>query len=254
MEKKIQTYNSIFWDYVSRYDASDSNILRKIIHSYTVANTCFTIACRLKLSRDEREFAYLVGLFHDVGRFYQWEHYGTYNDKVSIDHGDVGADILAKINEEQFGITAGEKSVLIDAVKYHTKPYTGNNDRVILFNEIVKNADAFSNVVRVASGAFQNMNQCDGFNEEILNDFNSMNLLLKYNPHSKLDFALLSMASAYYVKYDFLRQEILHYGYIDIMCNNFGSKLNDDDVIILNNAVRKLKENYLLDNSIIKTN
>ena len=253
MEKKIQEYNSIFWEMISGYDASDSNILRKIIHSFTVANTCFTIACRLKLNKPKREFAYLVGLFHDIGRFYQWEHYKTYNDRVSVDHGDVGANIMQEINAETLGISQNDKMVLIESIKYHTKPYRGNDNSVKLFNTIVNNADAFSNVMSVANGAFQISINKDGYNDEILNAFMSMELLLGYKPESKLDIALMSMANTYYVKYDFLRKEIVDNGYIDIMFDNLALLLNEQDYETFKNAVSNLRNNYFLDESIIIT-
>ena len=68
-EVTIQNYNRIFWDIVSKYDVKNDNILRKIIHSYSVAEKCFTVASKLKLNKKQREFCYLLGLFHDIGRF-----------------------------------------------------------------------------------------------------------------------------------------------------------------------------------------
>ena len=88
MKQVIQDYNMLFFNIVSKYDISDSNIVRKIIHSYDVAKICYSIASNLNLDENERNFCYLIGLFHDLGRFKQWEIYKTYNDKDSVDHGE----------------------------------------------------------------------------------------------------------------------------------------------------------------------
>ena len=68
-EIRIQNYNTFFWNFVHKYDTSNSNILRKIIHSYSVAEKCYAIACAFNLNKEQREFCYLIGLLHDAGRF-----------------------------------------------------------------------------------------------------------------------------------------------------------------------------------------
>ena len=42
------------------------------------------------------DFAWLLGLLHDIGRFEQVKRYNTFNDSQSVDHAELGADILFK--------------------------------------------------------------------------------------------------------------------------------------------------------------
>ena len=84
-----------------KYDTDNSNILRKIIHSFAVADNCFAIACKFGLNENERNFSYLLGLFHDLGRFEQWKLYQTYNDQKSVDHGDLSYKIISQIDKKQ---------------------------------------------------------------------------------------------------------------------------------------------------------
>ena len=77
IKMNIQNYNQLFWNFIKNYDANDSNILRKIVHSFAVAEKCCSIASILKLDKKQREFAYIVGLFHDIGRFEQWKTFQT---------------------------------------------------------------------------------------------------------------------------------------------------------------------------------
>ena len=53
MEQTIQSYNKIFWKLVSDYDLNESNIFRKMIHSFDVAKNCFELACSEKLNRNQ---------------------------------------------------------------------------------------------------------------------------------------------------------------------------------------------------------
>ena len=244
--KTIQEYNKLFWDLVVKYDTTNSNILRKIIHSFDVAHTCFKIACHLKLNAEDRIFAYLIGLFHDVGRFEQWKLYQTYDDFKSIDHGDLSFDILNKLNCcEVFDLSVKQSEVLKMSIKYHTKPYCGNDDEILFYNEIIKNADAFSNVITTANGAQQIVVSSDGYTKELLEDFKQMKLLINYPTNTKVDRCLKLTACSYYVKFPFLREEILKGNYIDIMYETFSQYLNQEDKKTYKDAVEIMKINYI---------
>lgn len=240
----IQNYNHIFWNFIACYDAQNSNILRKIIHSFSVAEKCFAIACQLKLDKKQRELAYLVGLFHDIGRFEQWKLYQTFNDKISVDHGDLGEQMLAK-NREMFDLSERQFQVFVLAIKYHTKQYVGSDEDIILYNTIVKNADAYSNVITTANGAQPMTTNDDGYTKQILHDFLQLKPLWIYSPKTKLDRALMLTACTYYVKYDFLRSEILQKNYIDAIFETFSKYLNEFDKSVYQNAISVLKKKYI---------
>lgn len=244
--KTVQEYNKFFWDFVNKFDTLNSNILRKIIHSYAVAENCFKIACYLNLNNNDRIFAYLIGLLHDVGRFEQWKLYQTYDDFISVDHGDLSFDILNKLNCcEDLDLSVKQSEVLKMSIKYHTKPYCGNDKEILFFNEILKNADAFSNVITTANGAQQIVVSNDGYTKELLEDFKQMKLLNVYPTKTKLDRCLKLTACSYYVKYPFLRQEIINAHYIDVMYETFSKYLNEEDKKIYKDAVETMKANYI---------
>lgn len=83
-----------FAKYVSDFDASDGKIKLKIEHTYRVAHICDEIADSLKLSQEEKEIAWLLGMLHDIGRFKQVREYGTFNDAQSIDHALASVQVL----------------------------------------------------------------------------------------------------------------------------------------------------------------
>ena len=118
---------TVFDNYVSNYDRSNPMIYQKAEHSHRVA----AIAERIAKSLDHEmplgparslvheapvdparnldheapvvlshealvDFAWLLGLLHDIGRFEQVRKYNTFNDDESVDHAELGADILFK--------------------------------------------------------------------------------------------------------------------------------------------------------------
>lgn len=85
-----------FAEYVRNYDPSDEKIKLKIEHTYRVAGLCQRIAESLGLSEPDVDIAWLLGMLHDIGRFEQIRHFGTFNDAQSVDHAEFGADLLFK--------------------------------------------------------------------------------------------------------------------------------------------------------------
>ncbi len=85
---------SAFEKYTSNYDTTDTKVQLKIDHTYRVAKLCEVIARSLKLSEEETDFAWLSGMLHDIGRFEQLRRFGTFQDKVSVNHAALSADLL----------------------------------------------------------------------------------------------------------------------------------------------------------------
>ena len=244
MEDFVQNINHQFYDFVLKYDTTNDNIIRKIIHTTTVADMCFTIACKLNLNQDDRQLAYLGGILHDIGRFEQWKRYQTYNDKLSVDHGDLSYELCDQFDLSMLNLQDRETIKL--AVKHHTKSYTGNDERIKLFNQIIMNADAYANVLTSANGAHRMMGAtADGYTPEILDNFINLKPLWNYSANTKLDRALILTACLYYVRYDFLREQILKYNFFDAVSHNFLQYLNKDDQQTYLNAVKTMQSRYL---------
>ena len=90
LEKAIKE----FYTYTNKFDIKNPNIQRKIGHSIRVMRISKEMAIKEKLTNEEIEIAMLIGLLHDIGRFEQYTEYKTYKDNISIDHGDLGVELL----------------------------------------------------------------------------------------------------------------------------------------------------------------
>ena len=120
MKMDIEKAQKEFIKYTEKYDLSDVNIKRKQEHSIRVMKISKRIAEGMKLAQEEIDIATLIGLLHDIARFEQYTKYHTFKDAESIDHGDLGAEILKKDIKKY--IETDEYDELIQlAVKNHNK-------------------------------------------------------------------------------------------------------------------------------------
>ena len=84
----------VFDNYVNQFDVQDDKVRLKIEHTARVTELCERIARSLKLSEEDVNLAWIMGLLHDVGRFEQLKDFGTFNDAQSIDHAKYGVKLL----------------------------------------------------------------------------------------------------------------------------------------------------------------
>ena len=133
-----------FETFVKQYDLKNKKIKRKFGHSFRVMENAGQIAKSLNLSGEEIELSKLIGLLHDIGRFEQEKMYNTFKDHESIDHGDLGVDILEKENYIRKYIVENKyDNIILKAIKNHNKLYIedGLTKQELLFSKIVRDAD-----------------------------------------------------------------------------------------------------------------
>ena len=110
----------VFKKYTEPYTVCGNKIQMKTDHAMRVKFLCEDIADSLELDDHDLELASVCGLFHDIGRYEQWKRYNTYNDMGSVDHGDLGAEILEKDRlVDRFSDTG--RSTILQAVRCHNK-------------------------------------------------------------------------------------------------------------------------------------
>ncbi len=142
-----ETAKRSFLDYAGNYDASDPLISSKIDHTMRVAANAERIALSIDMDRDDTDLAWMLGLLHDFGRFEQVRRFGTFMDVHSVDHAELGADLL--FNEKKIELFSGsgfeEKDYKLaeTAVRQHNKLELPEDldERTRTFCELLRDAD-----------------------------------------------------------------------------------------------------------------
>lgn len=117
-------FKLIFRAYVSNFrteNSLDSDAIKlKIIHSERVSNQIFYLGKELGLDANDLETARIAGLFHDIGRFRQYQDYRTFNDAKSENHALLGLDEI-----DRFGLLDGippeQSGIIRFAIENHNK-------------------------------------------------------------------------------------------------------------------------------------
>ena len=142
--KNLEQAEELFINYTKQFDLENIRLKQKQKHSLRVRDISKKIAKNLKLEDKDIQLATLIGLLHDIGRFEQFTEYGTFRDRESVDHGDLGVEILKKDNYiGEYVESEDDINIIFFAIKNHNKYQieTGLNDRENQFCKIIRDAD-----------------------------------------------------------------------------------------------------------------
>lgn len=135
-----------FDDYTSLFygagDYTDRNQSLKEHHSRRVSALCREIAEAESKDPETRRLAEAAGLFHDIGRFEQFRQYGSFNDRESVNHGEMGKTVLQR-EQPLKNLSEKETMIILTAVECHNRlELPGKTDEETLFYlKIVRDAD-----------------------------------------------------------------------------------------------------------------
>jgi len=147
----------IFLSYAEQYDTKNVLIFHKIEHTFRVAELSERFARALDMNAEDACCAWFFGLLHDIGRFEQARRFGTFVDSQSVDHAELGGDILFREGLiERFpgeGLPEDWLSMAEPVIRLHNKlnlPETLDG-RTRRFAEILRDADK-TDIFRVIAG------------------------------------------------------------------------------------------------------
>lgn len=131
--------------YVSNYDIENNRIRVKIGHIERTANIAKEIAESLKLEIEDVKLAELIGLLHDIGRFEQVKRYNTFIDKDSVNHGELGVQILFEEGLiEKFIEDRQYDEIIKRSILNHSRDRRNlefSNEKEELHSKIIRDAD-----------------------------------------------------------------------------------------------------------------
>ena len=142
----LADFENIFLNYTDNFLTNntefDKNILLKKEHSLLVRHECRQLAEAEKLSPHIAILIEIAGLFHDIGRFEQIRKFNTFVDRRSIDHGDLGCEILIK-TKMLAALPEKDRNIIFASTKNHntrTLPKDFNEETLLVL-KAVRDAD-----------------------------------------------------------------------------------------------------------------
>lgn len=133
-----------FSDYVKNYDVNNGKVRLKIVHTMHVADLSEMIASQLNLSKEDIQLARLIGILHDIGRFEQLCRYNDFRDYLTVDHAQLGVEVLKENQRIRLFIEDDSYDELIyQAIANHNKYAIadGLDAHTLLHARIIRDAD-----------------------------------------------------------------------------------------------------------------
>ena len=197
------------------------------------------------------ELATLIGLLHDIGRFEQFKIYQTYSDLESIDHGDLGADILKQNNFiRNFIKEAKYDEIILKSVQNHNKYKIADdlNKEEKLFCKIVRDADKIDilyEAIEIFWKKGREEIQNDLISDKVYNEFLNKKLIKKDKNMKKngIDKLVLMLAFVFDINFHESLEILKKEDYLNKILNNFDFKRQDTKEKIEN--IRNVLNLYL---------
>ena len=250
-EKALKTFNT----YVSKYNPEDEKIKLKIEHIQRVAKNANDIAENLKLSKEDIDLAWLIGLLHDIGRFEQVRLYHTFNDGKSVNHAEIGVKILFEdglirefIEDKQY------YEIIKIAILNHNRPAieTGLTERQLLHSKIIRDADKIDNFRVKQDDKFEDMFP-KIYNKETINyEVVSQKVYEEFMKHkcikledrkTIIDYWVCVIAFIFDLNFDISLKYVQENNYIDILVDRIEYK--NDDTKQKMEDIRKCAKEYI---------
>ncbi len=221
-----------FKEYVKNYNPEDKQIKLKISHIERTANIARKIAESLNLNKEDIELAELIGILHDIGRFEQARKYHTFNDRDSINHGQLGVQILFEQGKIRDFIEDNQYDTIIKkAILNHNRGGIEENlsERELLHAKLIKDADktdifyilTFDDIEAIY-GKYDFSE--DRISDEIYRESMEEKIINYMNITGPADLLVAHFKFVYDYHFSYGLQYVYENGYIDKLYNRFSFK------------------------------
>lgn len=149
-------------------DFLNANIELKQAHTARVCDEMLYLTNSLSFKPHQEILAQTIALLHDIGRFEQFLKYRTYSDCKSVNHNELGLEIIAENNLLE-DTNPNDKEIIEKAIKYHSlKEIPQNTDsQVELYSKLIRDADKLDIYYVVLEYYNQYVNDPDSFHLEL---------------------------------------------------------------------------------------
>lgn len=244
IEKAIKEFKN----YTNNYIELHHKCKLKVDHTLRVMNLCGEIAESLNLSKEDIELAKLCGLLHDIGRFEQWKRYETFVDADSVDHADLGVEVLKNNNylSKYLQDSTLEQTVL-NSIKYHNKYSIPDNleEKDEMFCKIVRDADKIDILYLYTIRMLGNRKVDESFSDSIYNNLINCHEINRADVKTKGDTIAISLGLVFDINYQKSFEILKEKKYIDKEIDNYIETSDNDKFKEQLKEVRKIINKYI---------
>jgi len=209
----------------------DRNIDLKIEHTRRVCTEILEIGRSLHLDNNDLRLAEVIALFHDLGRFEQYDRYGTFLDMNSEDHAALGVKVLNSSGVLE-GIQRNTQELIKRVVGYHNRRTLPENETedCLFFTKLLRDADKLD-IFRVVTDYYRNndgprnssieldLPDVPDVSDEVCADVKAGRIVKTASLRTLNDFKLLQMAWIYDVNFPRTFQLIRDRNYLEAIRN-----------------------------------
>lgn len=213
-KKELLHLKEAFFRYTDKYLKRDDEFAESIIlkrdHSLRVADEMRDLSDNLRLPPGERYMSEAIGLYHDIGRYEQLKQYGTFADRHSENHAELG---LREIERNGFFELVEEKTadLMKKAISYHNRkaiPEEETDGWIIHFAKMIRDADKLD-ILLLATEYYRNQDGKENktlqldlpdkpeVNDTILDCLNNGEICSFEHMHTLADFKLIQAGWVY---------------------------------------------------------
>ena len=143
LNQDIEWFESYSEGFSRDRDPEDrTNLAIKKEHSLRVLDNAIKIGASLELDGGLARLTHLAALFHDVGRFPQYERFRTFNDRNSANHAALSVEVLKK-TDALSKLTPEHRRMVLGAVFLHNRQFIPSAlpPQLDIITRIVRDAD-----------------------------------------------------------------------------------------------------------------
>jgi len=258
LQYKFDEFKQWFDNYTRQFKSDDEKIQRnfdlKILHTRKVYENAVVIAEALGLPEEDTFVAKVAALFHDVGRFEQFQQYNTFIDKHSVNHAELGLDILAR--EQLFESLPEDLSEkIVTAIEYHNKLEVPENMNYSLgfHARLLRDADKLD-IFRVVTEYYEQQKSGDhneaivlglpddeGFTNAVISDIKNREIVKSQDLQTINDFKLLQAAWVFDINFSITMSLIKERKFIHLI---FQSLPDYEDIALAQKIITDHMENH----------
>jgi putative nucleotidyltransferase with HDIG domain len=245
-----------FHAYVQGFYSTDEqlqfHIRLKEEHTLRVLENAVRIATWLACTSEQIQVIKIAALLHDIGRFQQFQTYRTFNDSLSVNHAQLGLDVLEKSGSMiRAGLCDKQQEIIKKAVLYHNRRHLplGKSGDWLIPAQIIRDADKidiFSMLVTKDKDTkippAQEIQNEDLYSVKIIEDILQGKLVEYPDIRTRNDLMLFRLSWIYDIYFSYSFAYIIEQGYLEQLIAMLPAK---EDITCVHQCLRQYAHHHI---------